>query len=164
MNKTGKMRRFLAWLTLVGCWWLFSLIVALDMLLLTYLLSLFVELTTFLKLVVIILGGSFFLGLAIAPLWYGIPLTLYLSQKVCPTRYGDRYVIFGVLICCSAVGEIIISLLLLPYVHFFFWPYFLYGLLSVIYGLAVLIQGKCRGKLWSEETAEEIDEDMQAAY
>lgn len=76
------MKRVLSWLTLISCYVAFCFIVNLDMMLLAYIVSLYAQLSAFLKLIVIIIGGSFILGLALTPLWYGIPLTYSLSEKV----------------------------------------------------------------------------------
>lgn len=127
------MKRFLSWLTLVGCYIAFCLIVTLDMTLLAYIAGLYYQLSAFFKLIVIIVGGSFILGLALAPLWYGIPLTYSASEAVCPSKRGDRYVIMGVLILVSCVLEII-SNFAIRYI------------LIAIYGIALIICGRSHTK------------------
>ena len=123
------MKRLLSWLTLVGCYIVFCLIVALDMALLAYISSLYYQLSAFLKLIVIIIGGSFILGIALAPLWYGIPLTYSASEAVCPSRRGDRYVIMGVLILVSCFLEIISGVMIRD-------------ILIGIYGVALIFYGR----------------------
>jgi hypothetical protein len=123
------MKRFLSWLTLIGCYIAFCLIVSLDMALLGYIAGLYYQLSAFLKLIVIIVGGSFILGIALAPLWYGIPLTYSASEAVCPSKRGDRYVVMGVLILAGCVLEIITG-------------FMLRDILIGIYGIALIIYGR----------------------
>lgn len=123
------MKRFLSWLTLIGCYIAFCLIVSLDMALLGYIAGLYYQLSAFLKLIVIIVGGSFILGIALAPLWYGIPLTYSASEVVCPSKRGDRYVVMGVLILAGCVLEIITG-------------FMLRDILIGIYGIALIIYGR----------------------
>ena len=123
------MKRFLSWLTLIGCYIAFCLIVSLDMALLRYIAGLYYQLSAFLKLIVIIVGGSFILGIALAPLWYGIPLTYSASEAVCPSKRGARYVVMGVLILVSCVLEIISG-------------FMLRDILIGIYGIALIIYGR----------------------
>ena len=123
------MKRFLSWLTLIGCYIAFCLIASLDMALLGYIAGLYYQLSAFLKLIVIIVGGSFILGIALAPLWYGIPLTYSASEAVCPSKRGDRYVVMGVLILVGCVLEIITG-------------FMLRDILIGIYGIALIIYGR----------------------
>lgn len=123
------MKRFLSWLTLIGCYIAFCLIVALDMKLLSYISSLYHQLSAFLKLIVIIIGGSFIFGLAVAPLWYGIPLTYSASEAVYPSKRGDRYVIMGVLILVSCILDIVLG-------------FSIRDILIGIYGIALIIYGR----------------------
>ena len=69
-------KRFLSWLVLVGCYILVCLLVALDISVMAYIASLYSGLSAFLKLVVIIIGGTFILSLAITPIYYGSMFTL----------------------------------------------------------------------------------------
>ncbi|HOR13717.1 MAG TPA: hypothetical protein PKX46_07290, partial [Clostridia bacterium] len=62
------MKRFLSWLALVGCYIIFGIILSLDMELLAYIVNLYSQLSAFLKLVIIIFGGSTIVGFALAPL------------------------------------------------------------------------------------------------
>lgn len=106
------MKRFLAWLALVGCYIAFCFVIGLDMALVKYLASLYVQLSAFLKLVIIIVGGSFVFGLATAPLFYGIPLTYAACEAICPSRRGVRYIVMGILILICCVLEAINGFLL----------------------------------------------------
>lgn len=123
------MKRFLSWLTLIGCYIAFCFIVSLDMRLLAYIAGLYGQLSAFLKLIVIIVGGSFILGLALAPLWYGVPLTYTASEAVCPSKRGDRYIVVGVLIVVSCILEIILG-------------FMLRDILIGIYGIALIFYGR----------------------
>ena len=123
------MKRFLSWLTLIGCYIAFCFIVSLDMRLLAYIAGLYGQLSAFLKLIVIIVGGSFILGLALAPLWYGVPLTYTASEAGCPSKRGDRYIVVGVLIVVSCILEIISG-------------FMLRDILIGIYGIALIFYGR----------------------
>lgn len=124
---TGK--RVLSWLVLLGCYILFVAVVVLDLLLFSYLSKLYFQLSPFLKIIVILIGGSTIIGLFVAPLFYGIPMTYAASEAVCPSRKGDRYIALGALIIVSCVINIII--------HFRI-QYVLIG----IYGIALFVYGR----------------------
>ncbi len=97
--------------------------------LLGYIAGLYAQLSAFLKIIVIIVGGSFILGLALTPLWYGIPLTYSASEAVCPSKRGDGYIVVGVLIVISCILEIISG-------------FMLRDILIGIYGIALIIYGR----------------------
>ncbi len=92
------MKRFLSWLALVGCYIIFGIILSLDMELLAYIVNLYSQLSAFLKLVIIIFGGSTIVGFALAPLFYGVSLSYAASEAICPSKKGARYIIVGILI------------------------------------------------------------------
>lgn len=103
------MKRFLSWVVLIACYLAFGLILNLDMMLLKYILGLYSSLGTFLKIVVLLLGGTTILGLAVAPLWYGIPLMKAASEKVYPSKNGLRYTVFGIYVIIASLCEAIMS-------------------------------------------------------
>lgn len=103
------MKRFLSWLTLLGCVIAIILFTNLVMLFLSYALSLYDQLSAFLKLVVIVIGGSFFLGLVFAPIFYGIPLSVTLSEKVFESKRGARYIVFGIIILLYSLFELFVA-------------------------------------------------------
>ena len=123
------MKRFFSWLTLIACYILFCLIVALDMALLSYISSLYGHLSPFLKIIVIIVGGSFILGLAFAPLWYGIPLTYAASEAVCPSKRGARYLIIGIIIIVTCILDILSK-------------FMVRDIVIAIYGIALIAYGR----------------------
>ena len=104
------MKRFLSWLALFGCYVVFTTLASLDMALLRYIIGLYSQLSPFLKLVVIFFGGSAFIGLTLAPLYYGIPLSWAASEAVCPSKKGTRYIVFGTLtVVFSVTGAIMLG-------------------------------------------------------
>ena len=126
------MKRFLSWLTLVGCYLLFSLINMLDLLLLSFISDLVTSLPAFLKFLTILIGGTFILGIAIAPLWYGIPLTVAASNSVHQSKKGTRYKVFGIFIIVITVLSFLSGDLIdvIKYID------------HLIYGLAIIFVGK----------------------
>ncbi len=72
-------------------------------------LDLYNSLSAFLKLIVLIVGGTFILGIAIAPLWYGIPLIHFASDAICTSKKGLRYTIFGVFVVVFSILGILID-------------------------------------------------------
>ena len=125
------MKRFLSWLTLIGCYIAFILVISLDMELLAFISKLYNQLSAFLKLIVLFIGGSSILGLTIAPLLYGIPITYHASEAVCPSRKGDRYVVMGVIIALTFVLNLISG-------------FALDDLLYTIYGIALIFYGRSK--------------------
>lgn len=89
----------LAWLVLIVCYFAFLLLLDLDMVLLSYIFDLYDSLSPFLKLLIIIFGGSFITGLALLPLYYGIPFIHNASEAICKSEKGLRYTAFGILVC-----------------------------------------------------------------
>ncbi len=97
------MKRVLSWLVLAVCDFAFTLVVSLDLMLLRYVLGLYGELSAFLKIAALVLGGSFVLALAAAPLFYGIPLIHRASEAVCESRKGMRYTVYGIVTLLSVL-------------------------------------------------------------
>lgn len=122
------MKRVLSWLVLAVCYFVLCVIANLDVALLKYLIGLYSELSAFLKLVIIILGGSFFAGLAIAPALYGVPLTVALCEKIHPSKKGARYIVFGIFVLLCCLFEAITT-------------FMLRDILIGIYGIALIITG-----------------------
>ena len=123
------MKRFLSWLALFGCYVVFTTLASLDMALLRYINVLHSQLSPFLKLVVIFFGGSAFIGLTLAPLYYGIPLSWAASEAVCPSKKGTRYIVFGTLtVVFSVTGAIMLGLEFRD-------------ILTTVYGIGLVIYG-----------------------
>ena len=107
MRKEEIMKRFLSWLTLVVGYLIYELVIVLDLFFITYLLSLYDELSAFLKIIVIILGGSFALGLIIYPIIYGATFTVEFSESLYESKKGTRYILSGILILIITILDII---------------------------------------------------------
>ena len=131
------MKRFLSWLALIGCYFLFCFIVALDMALLSYVLDLYSQLSAFLKLVILIIGGSFVLGIAFAPLFYGIPLIITACEAICPSKRGTRYTVFGIFVLVCCVAEI-------------FMGFMLRDILIGIFAISLIVCGRSKAKDYKE--------------
>ena len=101
------MKRFLSWLVLLGCYLAFAFLVSIYIPLINFVFDLYGSLNAFLKLLILIIGGSFLLGIVIAPVYYGIPLMHTASEAVCESRKGVRYTVFGIWVLTSTVLEAI---------------------------------------------------------
>ena len=126
------MKRFLSWVVLILFYFLFAVVLGLDQLLLGYVFNLYDQLGAFMKLVVIFVGGTFIGGLALAPLFYGIPFTYAASEAVCPSRKGVRYIVWGIFL----VGGTIFSLL-----TNFYWSALIARIFVAIYGVGLIMYG-----------------------
>lgn len=64
------------------------------------------------KVVAFCLGGATTLfGLIIAPIWYGIPALVAISESICESPKGTRYVVFGVFIAIDYLLSFILNLI-----------------------------------------------------
>jgi len=127
------MKRVLSWLALIGCFFLFCLVATLDSLLISYISSLYSQLSPFLKLVIIIIGGAFILGLTLTPIYYGAILTITWCEGIYPSVKGSRYIVMGV---------VVIILCVIDLVHGFRTSDIIVG----IYGIALMIFGRSKRK------------------
>ena len=122
------MKRFLSWLALIGIAFLVDVVISLDFLFLKYLLSLYAQLTPFFKLVIILIGGTFFLGLLITPIYYGLILSWTASESICQSKKGLRY---------TVIGASVAALSALAAIGYFTIPDIIYG----IYGILLIFFG-----------------------
>lgn len=123
------MKRFLSWIVLIGCFLVFRLAVFLDALLLGYIIGLYSQLGAFLKLVIIIFGGTFILGLAFTPLLYGISLSVAASEALYESQSGVRYIVVGTMIVMLGILDILCAGNLFIEIS------------SMIYGVVILVMG-----------------------
>lgn len=105
------MKRVLSWIVMVIISVLVALIASIVIGIATYVLSLVSELNTFLQIIIYIFGGSTFLAFIIAPVWYGVPLTLHASEAICKSKKGTRYIVFSVYKLIMLTISIILSIL-----------------------------------------------------
>lgn len=97
------MKKVLANLVLVGC---YLAVIALEELAsrgALWFLGELRELSTVVKIILIVFGGSTLLGLVFAPVFYGAPLTAVASEAVSPSPNGTRYVVFSTIILTLTV-------------------------------------------------------------
>lgn len=99
------MKRFLSWLTLIGCYLVVCIWVSIVLSIAWNLLSLYATLSAFLKIIVTVIGGTFFLSLLFAPVFYGASFTVALSEKVRESNTGMRYIILGIIVIISCILE-----------------------------------------------------------
>lgn len=93
------------------------------------------------RIAIFIFGGlSYLFGLLIAPLFYGVPALIAISERVCPSKKGTRYVVFGIIITILYLGEFFIRLL--KYSSFEFDV-----LLIVVFGIALAYIGSHTNKI-----------------
>lgn len=139
------MKRFLSWLALIGCYVLFCVVVQLDTLLIGYMLNLYHELSPFLKLVILIIGGSFTLGLTLAPIYYGAILTVAWCENIYPSKKGARYTALGILIVVCCVLEAI-------------YDFSIRDVIIGIYGIVLIFHGRNIKKEYKDNMQQEIHE------
>lgn len=92
------MKRLLSWLVIVLCFIAVCILATLDYRLAAWMFDAFEDLSTISKILLVIFGGSFVAGLALAPAYYGAILTMSFSDKVQYSEKGIRYIIFGAII------------------------------------------------------------------
>ena len=122
------MKRFLSWLVLIGCYLVFCIAVHIDIFLSAYAVYLYSQLSSFLKLLIIIIGGPCCLCISGAPLLFGVIWTHQASEYVCPSQLGVRYIIMGILIILCCILEAIVDLRLRD-------------ILIAVYGIALIVIG-----------------------
>lgn len=124
------MKRILSWLVVVLCFIAVCILSTLDYMLISWMFDVFGTLSLTAKILLLIIGGSFAAGLAIAPAGYGAFLTLTLSDKVCRSEKGIRYIVLGA-VAAALYGYSMIKL-------FNFRDLLIagYGVLLVVLGIA----------------------------
>ena len=123
------MKRFLSWLVLIGCYILSCIAIHLGILLSAYAAYLYSQLSAFLKLLILIIGGPFCLCIACSPLFFSVIFTHQASEYVCPTRFGVRYIVMGILIILCCILEAVFAGLKLR------------DILITVYGIALIVIG-----------------------
>lgn len=98
-NKNDNVfKRILSWIVLIVCFELMLFLYSVIFVLAEPVLIIFNSLSTIWKYAVILLGvSSFVFGLIFLPFTVGIPFVISLSEKVCPSEKGTRYLVFGIL-------------------------------------------------------------------
>lgn len=122
------MKRFLSWLALIVCYFAVCMLVSLDGMLLNYIWGLYDQLSPFLKIIVIIIGGTFVFGLAVAPVYYGSILTLTWCEKISESKKGTRYTVMGIFILLCCVLEAVTDF------HARDIPIGIYGIVLMVFG------------------------------
>ena len=123
-----SLRVLLAWIVLAVCYFIFCLIAALDISIIKYIISLYSQLSPFLKLVVMVIGWSFFIGITVTPAVWASQLTIVLCDKIQPSRRGLRYIIMSILVILCCIFEAISG----------FMPR---DIIIGLYGIIILIAG-----------------------
>ena len=114
-NKNG----FVAFLRLLGSWivlpimyYVVYFVGSLCSRFLLWVISEISVLSAFMKIILIIVGGSFFLGIIILPLFFGAAATVFASEKVYPSKNGTRYIVFSVILMTLTVVGFLMALIL----------------------------------------------------
>lgn len=102
-------KRFLSWLILVGCYIIVCLYAALNIAVMSYAASFYGTLSAVWKVVAIVIGGAFFVSLAVAPIYYGSALSVGLSNRICESKQGTRYSALGIFVLVTCLLEAIID-------------------------------------------------------
>lgn len=115
VNKNNKrsvytLRRFLSWIVLYLISCLISLLTSFVVGVGFYILDLVNELSTFLKLIIYLFGGTTFLSFIFLPVYYGSFLTVSASEAVKNSRKGLRYIVFSVYMLITNIIYIIVGL------------------------------------------------------
>ena len=128
------MKRFLSWLALLVFVVLIGLLTNLVVWFSSYLLSLYLQLSAFLKLVIILFGGGILLGIVFAPIMYGIPLTVSLCEKINESKKGARYIVMGIFILLYSIAVM------------FFLGFYADQVIMTIYGIVLMVVGRKTAK------------------
>lgn len=95
-NDPGIFKRILSWIVLVAGFALAVILFAVVFMIVGYIFSLIEDLPSILKLLVYLFGGgTFIFGIIFIPYTMGLPLLIGASERVCPSKNGLRYLIFG---------------------------------------------------------------------
>ena len=128
------MKRFLSWLALLVFVVLIGLFTNLVVWFSSYLLSLYLQLSAFLKLVIILFGGGILLGIVFTPIMYGIPLTVSLCEKINESKKGARYIVMGIFILLYSIAVMI------------FLGFYADQVIMTIYGIVLMVVGRKTAK------------------
>ena len=132
------MKRFLSVLVLFAGYFAFYYISCLDGLLLSFIVDLYGRLSPFLKLLIIIFGGSFIGGIAFIPFSPGIPMLCGASESIYPSKRNLRYFFVG----GYAIINMIFSIIYSHSVNFPCVWTLIFGIVLVITGFVKMKQSK----------------------
>lgn len=108
----GIFKRILSWIVLVACFAVALLIFGVVFMLVDYIFDLISSLPSLLKIIVYVFGGGTFLyGIIFIPYTLGLPLLIGASEKVCPSKNGLRYLLFGGFIAVDYIWAFISNML-----------------------------------------------------
>ena len=96
-SKYGPFRRTLAFLVMVIEFWVFGFIVELVFRFLSWCFTQLSTLNGVFQVIIYLVLGSTIIGIALAPMFYGIPAMVSSSEGIAPSRNGARYIVFAVI-------------------------------------------------------------------
>ena len=89
------MKRILSWVVLCLISWLVRLLTSLVLGLGAYIGVLIEDLSTFLKVLIYIFGGSTLISILFIPAFYGSALAVGASEGICESKKGTRYIVLS---------------------------------------------------------------------
>lgn len=98
-----------------------------------YILSLYADCGSFAKILLILIGGSTFLGFLLTPLISGGEVTVSISNSICMTKKGFRYVIFGIILLINSIWSFVYYLNANT-IELIFICTFIYGIELIVIG------------------------------
>ncbi len=108
----GIFKRILSWIVLVAGFAIALILIAVVFMIVGYIFNLIEDLPSVLKLLVYLFGGATFLfGIIFIPYTMGLPLLISASEKVCPSKNGMRYLIFGCFIAVDYLWAFISNII-----------------------------------------------------
>ena len=127
------MKRILSWVVLYLISVIISLLTSLVVGVAGYVLGLVSELNTFLQIAIYILGGTTFLSLVFAPVYYGTMLTVFACEAIRPSKKGTRYIVYSIWMLISNIIHIVVGLSNHTF-HFNAMIMCIYYIMLIIYG------------------------------
>lgn len=103
------MKRVLSWIVLLLISCLISLLSSFVGMIRSYIFSFINELSTFLRVLIYVFGGTTFFSLLLLPVHYGSLLAISASEAIKNSKRGMRYVVFSVLMLITNAIYIIIG-------------------------------------------------------
>ena len=101
------MTRFLSWIFMFIFGWLVGMFTSLVVGISTYLLRLIGELDTIARLACYLIGGSAFISFIFAPICYGAPFCVHITESISKSRRGIRYIIYPIYMLITSIFYII---------------------------------------------------------
>ena len=134
------MKRFLSWVVLIACTSVVSFVQTIAYKIALCFFQWYLNVSIFLRIMLVLFGGGIALGLIFAPIVYGAALSVIASYAVSPSPKGLRYIIWGTIYLLLCLTLAVVS-------YTFENSFDICAIASALYAIGLIISGSKHTKL-----------------